>query len=246
MTLYRHQVKIGNWLFRWRSYLPLLLLIVLLPGFSEFSYIKQSHRYDYIWEIACLFVSFFGFFIRCYTIGYVPEGTSGRNEKDQKADSLNTDGIYSLTRNPLYFGNFFMYLGATMFVRLWWVCLIYGLLFMVYYERIILSEEEFLKKKYGKKFDEYTDRTPVFLPSVKNWSPQNLPFSFRNVLKREYPGFFGLIASFTIMEIIGDFFIHNRIIIDSIWLVFFLFGLLVYITLRTLKKKTKFLHVKGR
>jgi protein-S-isoprenylcysteine O-methyltransferase Ste14 len=110
------------------------LLVLLLPGFSEFSYIDQSHHYDYLWEILCLFVSFFGFFIRCYTIGYVPEGTSGRNEKNQKADSLNTDGIYSLMRNPLYFGNFFMYLGVTMFVRLWWVCLIYGLLFMIYTE----------------------------------------------------------------------------------------------------------------
>jgi protein-S-isoprenylcysteine O-methyltransferase Ste14 len=246
MTLYRHQVKIGNWLFRWRSYLPLLFLVVLLPGFSQFSYFRQSHQYDYLWEILCLLVSLFGFFIRCYTIGYVPEGTSGRDEKDKKADSLNTVGIYSLMRNPLYFGNFFMYLGATMFVRLWWVCLIYGLLFILYYERIILSEEAFLKTKYGKKFDEYADRTPVFLPSFKGWTPQNLPFSFRNVLKREYPGFFGLIASFTIMEIIGDYIIHNRIIIDSAWLVFFLFGFLVYITLRTLKKKTKLLHVKGR
>lgn len=246
MNLYRHQIKIGNRLFRWRSYLPLLFLVVLLPGFSEFSYIRQSHQYDYLWEILCLLISLFGFFIRCYTIGHVPEGTSGRNEKDQKADSLNTDGIYSLMRNPLYFGNFFMYLGATMFVRSWWVCLIYGLLFIIYYERIILSEEAFLKIKYGKKFDEYADRTPVFLPRFKGWAPQNLPFSFRNVLKREYPGFFGLIASFTIMEIIGDYIIHNRIIIDSAWLVFFLIGLLVYITLRTLKKKTKLLHVKGR
>ncbi|MFH2064945.1 MAG: isoprenylcysteine carboxylmethyltransferase family protein [Pseudomonadota bacterium] len=246
MNITNKNLRIGNWLFRWRSYLPLLFLVILLPGFSGFSYINKSHRYDYIWEIICLSISFFGFAIRSYTIGFVPEGTSGRNEKKQKADSLNTDGIYSLMRNPLYFGNFFMYLGATMFVRLWWVSLIYILLFMLYYERIILAEEEFLKKQYGKIFDAYTDKTHAFIPSFSNWRPPKLPFSFRNILKREYPGFFGLITSFTIMEIIGDYIIFRKIIIDSLWAYFFLFGFLVYITLRTLKKKTKLLHVQGR
>lgn len=239
-------IRIGNWLFRWRSYLPLLFLIILLPAFSGFSYINKSHRYDYMWEIFCLIISFSGLLIRIYTVGYVPAGTSGRNEKAQKADSLNTDGLYSVMRNPLYFGNFFMYLGVIIFVHQWWVCPLYMFLFKLYYERIILSEEAFLKTKYGKTFDAYTEKTPAFLPNFKNWTSPILPFSFRNVLKREYPGFFGLIVSFTIMEMIGDYTVQGKIIFDPIWLVFFLFGLLVYITLRMLKKKTKLLHVKGR
>ena len=34
------------------------------------------------------------------------KNTSGRNTHDQVADSLNTSGIYSIVRHPLYVGNF--------------------------------------------------------------------------------------------------------------------------------------------
>ena len=121
MTLHEDFVRVGNRLFRWRSYLPLLFVAVLIPGLWEFGYPKDSHIYDLIWEMICLSVSFFGFLVRCYTIAHVPKRTSGRNTKSQKADSLNNTGMYSLMRNPLYFGNFFMFLGVTLFVRLWWV-----------------------------------------------------------------------------------------------------------------------------
>lgn len=239
-------IRIGSWLFRWRSYLPLIFLIILLPGFINYSYPKGSHVYDLIWEIFCLSISLFGFLIRCYTIGYVPSGTSGRDEKSKKAEALNTDGIYSVMRNPLYVGNFFMYFGVTMFPRLWWISLIYALVFLIYYERIILSEEIFLRDKFGKAFEDYTDRTPAFFPKFKCWQPPKLSFSFRNVLRREYPGFFGLIVSFNVFEIISDLIVHDRFVVDPIWGGLFILGLILYFTLRTLKKKTKVLHVEGR
>jgi len=121
MTLHEDLVKAGNWLFRWRSYLPILFVPILISGLLKFGYPKNSHTYHSIWEIICMSVSFFGFFVRCHTIAHVPKRTSGRNTKSQKADSLNNTGMYSLMRNPLYFGNFFMFLGVTLFVRLWWV-----------------------------------------------------------------------------------------------------------------------------
>jgi protein-S-isoprenylcysteine O-methyltransferase Ste14 len=43
-----------------------------------------------------------------------------------------------------------MFLGVTLFVRLQWVSVIYGLVFWLYYERIILAEEVFLKEIHGK------------------------------------------------------------------------------------------------
>ena len=150
MTLHEDLVKAGNWLFRWRSYLPILFVPILISGLLKFGYPKNSHTYHSIWEIICMSVSFFGFFVRCHTIAHVPKRTSGRNTKSQKADSLNHTGMYSLMRNPLYFGNFFMFLGVTLFVRLQWVSVIYGLVFWLYYERIILAEEAFLKEIHGK------------------------------------------------------------------------------------------------
>ncbi|MGC9453013.1 MAG: methyltransferase family protein, partial [Oceanipulchritudo sp.] len=51
-------------------------------------------------------------------------GTSGRNTKQQVAYSLNTTGFYSVVRNPLYLGNFFMYLGIALFTHHWWLVLV--------------------------------------------------------------------------------------------------------------------------
>ena len=246
MTLHEDSVKAGNWLFWWRSYLTLLFVTFLIPGLWEFGYPKDSHTYDLIWEMICLSVSFFGFLVRCYTIAHVPRRTSGRNTKSQKADSLNNTGMYSLMRNPLYFGNFFMFLGVALFVRLWWVSVIYGLAFWLYYERIILAEEAFLEETYGEDYLDYAKRTPAFIPKFNNWERPILPFSFRHILKREYSSFFAMIASFTVLEFVGDYIVTGKIIIDNLWLCLFLGGFAVYITLRTLKKKTKILHVEGR
>ena len=246
MTLQEDFIRVGNRLFRWRSYLPLLFVPILISGFSKFGYPKNSNTYDLIWEMICLAVSFFGLLVRCYTIAHVPKKTSGRNTKSQKADSLNTTGMYSLMRNPLYFGNFFMFLGVTLFVRLWWISVIYGLIFWLYYERIILAEEAFLKEKYGKDYLDYAKCTPAFIPNFNNWKPSSLPFSLKNILKREYSGFFAMIVSFTVLEFVGDYIVTGKIIVDNVWFCLLLGGLGVYMTLRTLKKRTKILHVEGR
>lgn len=246
MSLKQQSATSGTWLFRWRSYLPLAFVVFLIPALIQFSYPFGSHTYDIIWEMFCFAVSLIGLAIRCYTVGHTPKNTSGRNTKRQIADVLNTSGIYSITRNPLYLGNFFMMLGVVLFPRGWWTVLVYVLAFWLYYERIILAEEIFLKNKFGQKYEEYCLRTPVFVPNLRLWLRPALPFSFKNVLKREYSGFFGVIAAFTALEILSDYLVEGRMVFDPIWVTIFLIGVSVYFALRTLKKKTKLLHVADR
>lgn len=133
-----------------------------------------------------------------------------------------------------------------MFLRVWWVSLIYSLAFWLYYACIIIAEETFLKGKFSKEYEKYLARTPVFIPNFKLWQRPILPFSMRNVLKREYPGFFGVIAAYAILEFAGDYIAEGRIVFDPVWVSIFTFGLLVYVILRTLKKRTRLLHVEGR
>ena len=139
----------GNWLFRWRSYLPLIMISIFLLALREYEYPGNSEYLDHLWEVFCLIVSFIGLGIRVFTVGHTPKGTSGRNTKGQVAETLNTSGTYSVVRNPLYLGNFFMGLGLAMFAHLWWLTLIYILTFWLYYERIIFTEEEYLRNKFG-------------------------------------------------------------------------------------------------
>ena len=65
--------------------------------------------------ILSIIISFFGMSVRFYTVGITPAGTSGRNRSKQIADKLNTRGMYSITRNPLYFGNYLIWLGISIY-----------------------------------------------------------------------------------------------------------------------------------
>jgi hypothetical protein len=68
----------------------------------------------------------------------------------------------------------------------------------------------------------------------------------RNVLRREYSGFFGLIATFVILEIVSDYEATGSLRWDPVWAGIFAASLVIYLVLRTLKRQTRVLHVEGR
>ncbi len=236
----------GNWLFKWRSYLPVLFIGVILAGIYDSDFTRAGVLPRACWEGLCLGVSFFGLAVRAYTVGQVPKGTSGRNTSKQIAHVLNTSGIYSVVRNPLYLGNFFCFLGIAMYPRQWWVALLYVLLFWLYYERIVFAEEEFLRRKFGRDFEDWAARTPAFVPRLRNWKRSELRFSLRNVLKREYSGLFSTALAFTFVGILGELRLSGRLVCDPRWLVLFSVSLVMYLALRILRKTTRLLDVEGR
>lgn len=235
----------GRWLFRWRSFLPLLAVSIFLIALKNFTYPEASHTLDILWEILCFTISFSGLGIRIYTVAHTPKGTSGRGTKNQKAYVLNTTGMYSLVRHPLYLGNFLIWLGISLFIRSFFFGFTAILLFFLYYERIIFVEEEFLHEKFGQTFIDWADRTRMVFPHFKNWQKATLPFSLKTVLKREYTAFFLITTSFTCLEVLGDFFYEGKWQIGWFYCLLFCFGLATYIVLRTLKKM-HFLDVEGR
>ena len=236
----------GNWLFRWRSFLPVIVLAGFALILKEFTLLGNSERLDQWWEVFCLGVSFFGLTIRILTIGHTPYGTSGRNTHTQVAETLNTTGLYSAVRNPLYLGNYFMSLGIVLFLHLWWLVVIYTLIFWLYYERIIFAEEEFLRSKFGQSYLDWANTTPVFIPSFAQYKSPELCFSLKNVLRREYNGFFAVILIMFILEVVGDIVVEGRVHFDQGWLLLLAVGFTVWATLRFLKKHTTVLDVDGR
>jgi protein-S-isoprenylcysteine O-methyltransferase Ste14 len=248
MALREDIEKQGNWLFRWRSYLPLLvipLFIVALRKARVLEYILGDRATDY-WETLSIFISFLGLGIRCFTVGYVPRGTSGRNTKSQSAESLNTTGMYSILRHPLYVGNFIIVFGITLFIQVWWFALMVWVGFWLYYERIIFSEEEFLRRRFGTSFIEWAEKTPILFPKFKNWKKPDLAFSFKTVIRKEFSTFFSIIAVFFFLEISTNLLLKGRLEVRMSWVYFFIIGLAIYLTCQILKKKTKLLNVSGR
>jgi protein-S-isoprenylcysteine O-methyltransferase Ste14 len=236
----------GRWLFRWRSYLPLLMIALFILAFHELKYSEYSYSLDQSWEVFCLAVSLFGLLIRALTVGYVPRGTSGRNTVRQRAETLNATGMYSIVRHPLYVGNYVMWLGVSMFARLWWFSLIVTLIFWLYYERIMFAEEMFLKNKFGDTFSKWAETTPCFIPNLKGWKSPDLAFSWKTVLKREFSTVFSIVAIFMVLEVIEDLFIRGKLVFDLMWMILFAASLMFYLTLLILKKKTRLLDVEGR
>lgn len=248
MELREYLEKTGNLLFRWRSYLPLIVVPFSLIALRESDQLKHiaGNTAEQIWETFSLLISFTGLFVRCMVVGFTPGGTSGRNTSKQIADTLNTKGLYSLCRHPLYLGNFLIFTGILLFVQVWWFAMISVLAFWLHYERIMLAEEAYLRAKFNDAFAEWAGKTPAFFPDFSNWIPTDLHYSFRNTLKREYTAFFLSTASFSLSHILMDSFQKDRLEIDILWVIFFFAGLSVYTVLRFLKRHSKILNVEGR
>jgi len=246
MQITRQMEAQGNWLFRWRSYLPFLLLPLLVAALREYQHPLQSSSWHLLWSFFGLSISLLGLAVRCVTVGRVPVGTSGRNTRCQVADQLNTLGIYSVVRHPLYLGNFLIGLGIFLSPFHWGLSLIYSLAFWLYYERIMAAEEAFLKKKFPKDFLSWAASTPAFWPELSLWKPALLPFSVRTVLRREYTGLLVVVSFHTGLQLIKNHAYANTLLIETTWTVMFIVTVLTYLTLRAMKKHTQLLLVPGR
>jgi protein-S-isoprenylcysteine O-methyltransferase Ste14 len=133
MPLVEDMERKGAWLFRWRGILPVLLI----PGSLLVAYgDDMSPAFnDPRWVAICVGVGVLGQIIRALTIGYVPKGTSGRNTSEgQVAMVLNTKGMYSFVRHPLYLGNFFMWLGLVLYTGSNTLSICVSIAFWIYFD----------------------------------------------------------------------------------------------------------------
>ena len=231
--------KLGNAFFRWRSYIPLIILPILILRLNDLKHTFPNQCAEIIYQAFCFFISFSGEFVRIITIGFVPSGTSGRNTKAQRATALNTTGMYSITRNPLYLGNFLIILGISVFTRSWQIVLINCILFLLFYVPIILVEENFLLGKFGEKYSEYLSKVPCFFPRFRLWSSAENSWSWGMVMRREYSSIFSTVLSFVIIAHIRIYAIHSEIMASVLWLVIGGVFLLMWLTVRILRLARK-------
>jgi protein-S-isoprenylcysteine O-methyltransferase Ste14 len=203
----------GLWLFRWRGLLPVAMFALFFAGLSHRADPADNHG----WQLACLGVSCLGLLVRAATVGFTPPGTSGRNRAKQVAESLNTTGMYSIVRNPLYLANFLVGLGVAMLLGAWWLPVIYALLFLLYYERIIFAEERFLTRKFGDVYVAWASRTPMLLPRLRGWQAPALPLNRRKILRVEHQTIFGVVVVFYLCQALGHWQREEPPFADGLW-----------------------------
>ncbi|MCD4772085.1 MAG: isoprenylcysteine carboxylmethyltransferase family protein [Bacteroidales bacterium] len=246
MALIHSFEKSGNTLFRFRGQIPVILFIIALPVIYFTNYSIISNSLNVILTIVAISLSILGFFIRAISIGTTPKGTSGRNTKNQVAESLNDTGIYSAVRHPLYLGNYFMWIGIVLFTFNIYFIIIVSLAFWLYYERIMFAEERFLEKKFGQKYLDWSLTAPAFIPSFKNYKKNTTPFSLKSVLRREYSGFLATVLCFTFIDYYRFFLLNQKIEWDRLSTYILAITIIITLTLRTIKHSTKLLNEEGR
>jgi len=235
----------GEWLFRWRSYLPLLLAPLLIPAVIQANGTYESSAHE-VGEYTGFIISMLGLLVRVITIGHTPARTSGRNANRQIADEVNTTGMYSIVRHPLYLGNYLIGLGVTIVLLVWWLPVIYSLVFWIYYERIMFAEEAFLRGKFGDAYLSWANATPAFWPRFRQWRKSDLPFSWLNAMGREYTGLTVVVLGHCGLETTELLMQDHRIVWEPFYATLLFSGLAVYFTLRHLRRHTSLLKVPGR
>lgn len=229
----------GNFLFKYRSFLPVLVLVpALIMSYNNAR--EKSIRISDTYFIVSYAVALIGVLIRVYTVGYSAKNTSGRNTTEgQVADSLNQKGIYSICRHPLYLGNFFMWLGVTLLTHHFWFIMFFIVLFWFYYERIMYAEEQFLSTKFGEAYTHWASRTPAVIPAPEKWIGNIHGFQISKVIQNEKAGLLYLNLLFFVFHSLYNktgFFAFER---SNAWSVLFYATLLYYVVVKLTSKASR-------
>lgn len=248
MALVHSLEKNGNKLFKYRGQIPVILFILAVPViyFTDVQYIMTDDRLYYILTGVAVGMSLLGQVIRAIAIGTSNKNTSGRNTQEQVAEALNTKGIYSTVRHPLYLGNYFMWIGIVFFTFNIYFFIIVSLLFWVYYERIMFAEERFLERKFGDSYVNWSNKIPAFWPSMKHYEKTSIPFSLKTILRREYSGISATVLGFIFVAILREYF-ATWTLKNPMEYVYWTIGALLYsLIFKLLKHNTKLLYEEDR
>ncbi len=107
-----------------------------------------------------IFIGFFflmvGMFFRAWSSGYI--------DKDRE---LATEGPYSLTRNPLYFGNLLIGAGIAIGSNNWVTALICAAYYLFFFTFLIAIERKRMKARFGPRYEEWAKGANLFFPRIK-------------------------------------------------------------------------------
>lgn len=132
-------------------------IIIFLALFSEPSWERSHFVVSMVVDVLAFVLILIATFGRLWALVYI----SGHKTKD-----LITDGPYSVVRNPLYLFSFTGALGIGLVSDNIYILTLLILIFSLYYPFVIQGEENNLHRVHGKAFEEYRDKTPMFLPRL--------------------------------------------------------------------------------
>jgi protein-S-isoprenylcysteine O-methyltransferase Ste14 len=189
-----------------------------------------------ILNLVGLLISLLGETIRITAVGYSFTGTSGR-ETYLKADALNTTGIYSIVRNPLYIGNFLMFTGIVLVFSNIFAVIVFAVFLILQYYFIILAEENYLQGEYDRLYDNYCSQVRRIIPGFKNYRKNKNPFNLKKIFLKENDSIFNLLIMFLLVLLYKERVYNGRINQPLIFIIPGGILIVAYVLLKVIKKK---------
>ena len=231
-------VRVGNFLFRYRNGLgPLLFLPALLGGRPRFP--ADSAELNLLLDCAGIALALAGQLLRIVTIGFEYIERGGRN-RQVYASKLVQGGVFALCRNPLYVGNLLLAAGLALVVHSALFYLLVLPLVGYAYVAIVAAEEAFLHEKFGAEYAQYCRRVNRWLPHVRGWraAVAGMRFNWRRVLVKEYNTVFVVLLTLAAVKLWADYQVLGSPALPapSGMLTAFVAWLAGYLAVRTAKK----------
>jgi protein-S-isoprenylcysteine O-methyltransferase Ste14 len=151
--------RLGAWLFRRRSSIPipLALALLLVPA-------GTSRRPAVFFAIGLAMV-LGAEALRLWAVHHI--GVISRTRSDRLGPLVST-GPFALVRNPLYLGNIALWVGFAVSARILWLVPVFIVVLAGEYHAIVRWEELLLESRRGDEYRAYAARVSRWVPSIFN------------------------------------------------------------------------------
>lgn len=149
--------RLGGWLFRRRTSLPLPVAIVILAVPAGPAWRTPL----LIWSGVA--VTMMGEAIRLWGVHHI--GVISRT-RSERLGPLVASGPFARVRNPLYVGNTLLWIGFSLTAGLAWFAPIVLVALGAEYHAIVRWEERLLESRLGDAYREYAAQVPRWIPRL--------------------------------------------------------------------------------
>jgi protein-S-isoprenylcysteine O-methyltransferase Ste14 len=185
-------LRIGELFYKYRGYTPVPFFVAAI--------VLSNPRDDLMIFGAILMA--FGELLRVISVSYL--GVASR-AREIVAEKLITNGPYAFIRNPMYTGNMFLYMGASIYAGGWLPFMLYLviLFFSVQYSLMVKYEESGLEDLHGDEFRNYIETVPRFYPRLTPYPQKSKKkLELATVLSSEKTTFLAIIGFIILVQVV--------------------------------------------
>jgi protein-S-isoprenylcysteine O-methyltransferase Ste14 len=149
-------IKVGAWLFRHRTAIPLPIAAALLV-------VPRSPLSSRTLVVGGVVLTVAGELLRLWAVHHI--GAISRTRSDRLGPLVVT-GPFGICRNPLYIGNIAIWVGFALTAGLVWTAGVVLALLAAEYHAIVRWEEALVESRHGAAYRDYRARVARWIPGL--------------------------------------------------------------------------------